>query len=122
MQTFAHNKTNETQTFEREWIIRRNYIELFSPIFPPFFSKRRCLASMGCMVVKGSFVVCQLVQFFPSFFNDSTIVNRTNGRSYFFEGRGRKEGKEERDPRLAIKDEIVRPVGRMHGRKKTHKN
>lgn len=77
---------------------------------------------MGCMVVKGSFVVCQLVQFFPSFFNDSTIVNRTNGRSYFFEGRGRKEGKEERDPRLAIKDEIVRPVGRMHGRKKTHKN
>ena len=33
LQTFAHNKTNGTQTFEREWIIRRNYIELSSLYF-----------------------------------------------------------------------------------------
>ena len=60
LQTFAHNKTNGTQTFEREWIIRRNYIELSSLYF--LFLSFRCLAStMGwCIVIEGSFVVRQL--------------------------------------------------------------
>lgn len=56
-QTFAHNKTNETG-FEREWIIRRNYIELYSSTFLLFFFETSSsrFNGMRCCIKRSLFV------------------------------------------------------------------